>query len=281
MRKHAWLFTALILMFTVFSFSASLRNDISILQQERQIRDLSPESVTLVFYVNITNASKRIYYLSGYSYRFVVKGTEYLRLETALDESISVGAQGDILVAVPVKITYSHLFRVIPGIQEDGDAVCYLTGEMRFSDGRKDRGSLPIGLSGEFPIFKKPEIEFVLLHAKTLTFAGADLDVDVAFKNSNGFELLIDNITYQLELEGYTVGEGTISGDNNIAKSGQRVFSLPFLLNFYEVGKEVHSVLQQESAGCRISGKIIVQTIWERLTIPFDERGTIKIIRPS
>jgi len=281
MKKCVAVPLVMILMISSFSFSASLKKDISVLLKERTIKDLSPESLILVFTVNISNSSERTYYLSGYNYRFVVNGIEYLRLATSLEKEISINAYEDTLVAIPIKITYKNLFQAVPGIEDFGSVACYLTGEMRFSEGRKDKGGLPLAFSGEFPIFRRLEIEFVLLRENTLTFAGADLNLDVAFKNRNRFELIVDRISFQLELGGRFVGEGEIGGDKNIEKLSQKVFSLPLLLNFFEVGKEVHAMLQQASTGCRISGEVVIQTIWDRLTIPFDERGTIKISRPS
>jgi len=77
------------------------------------------------------------------------------------------------------------------------------------------------------------------------------------------------------------VGEGVISGDKNIESRGGRVFSIPLLLNFFEVGKEVYNLLHQASALCRISGEIEVRTAWGRIKIPFDKSEKVTISRTS
>ncbi len=269
----------LIITFAHLSSSASLDKDLNIELKERRIRDFSSEGLTLVFYVNITNSSSRTYYLASYEYRFVVNQKDYLQLQTRLEEGLKIEAKNETLVAFPVKITYEHLFRTIPEMQNEGIPGCNLIGWARFSDGRRDRGKVALAFTGEFPIFWKPEIDFAELRVNALTIGGADIDFEFKFKNKNGFELLVDRIGYELELGGIHLDKGTISGDKNIEKQGEKVFSIPLLLNFFDVGKEVSDLLRQSSTQCTLSGEVDVQTIWGRLTIPFEMRGAVPITR--
>ena len=71
-----------------------------------------------------------------------------------------------------------------------------------------------------------------------MSIGGADISFKMSFKNSNAFELLVDRIRYEFQLGGKPVGEGIISGDKNIESGEIRIFSLPFLLSFFELGKE-------------------------------------------
>jgi LEA14-like dessication related protein len=158
-------------------------------------------------------------------------------------------------------------------------AMCNLVGWARFSDGRRERGKLALAFTGDFPIFWKPELELVQLHVNTLTIGGADLKFDVKFKNRNGFDLLVNSIGYTLTLAGYKIEEGSIPGDKNIDKQGDKLFSLPMLFNFFDVGREVHDVLDKPSTQCVFSGEMAVQTVWGRLTIPFEEQKLLPISR--
>ena len=72
-----------------------------------------------------------------------------------------------------------------------------------------------------------------------------------------------------------------ISGDKNIESQGESVFSIPLLLNFFEVGKDVYNLLHQASALCRFSGEIEVRTAWGRIKIPFDRSDKVTISRTS
>jgi hypothetical protein len=80
-------------------------------------------------------------------------------------------------------------------------------------------------------------------------------------------------------LAGYEIEKGTIAGDKNIDKQGEKLFSLPVLLDFFDVGKEVYNVLDKSSTQSRFNGVVEVQTVWGRLTIPFDEQELLTIKR--
>jgi len=279
LRKTLCFFLLFLWVLASSALPISLRKDLSISIEEKKIKDLNVSGLFLIFYVNISNSSSLPYYLSSYDYRFVVNQKEYFRLLTPLEEYIRIEARGKTLLSFPLKITYEHLFRVVEGIENEDKAQCYLTGAMTFSDDRKEKGRLPFAFSGEFPIFKKPEIEFLALQVKEMTIGGADLSFKMSLKNNNGFELLVDRIRYGFHLAGKSVGEGIISGDKNIGSGEIRVFSIPLLLSFFEVGKEVNTELRQPSALCRFFGDIEVRTAWGRIKIPFDKSDKVTISR--
>jgi LEA14-like dessication related protein len=279
MRKKSFVLIVLVLAIAHFSSPASLDKDLKLEVREKGVRDFSLEGLTVVFYVNIANSSSNTYYLSGYEYRFLVDQKDYLQLRTGLEEGLLIKPKDETLIAFPVKITYENLFRVLPEVEKELRAACNLVGWAWFSDGRRDRGKLPLAFSGEFPIFKKPEVDFVRLRVKTLTIGGADIEFEIKVENKNRFELLVDRISYNLTLGEHPIREGTIAGDKNIEKQGEKIFALPFLLDFFDVGKGIYDLLQQPSASCLFSGEVEVQTVWGRLTIPFEKRGAVPIDR--
>jgi len=278
--KKKVIFLVILLMASVhFSLPASLTKDLKITVGEKRIRDFSLDGLTFVFYVNIVNSSSKDYFLSGYEYRFIVNQTDYLQLQTELEEGIRIEARGETLVAFPVKITYENLFRAIPEMKNELHAMCNLVGWARFSDVRKERGKLALAFTGDFPIFWKPELQIVRLQVNTITIGGADIEFAVKFQNKNRFELMVDRISYTLTLAGYEIEKGTIAGDKNIDKQGEKLFSLPLLLDFFDMGKEVYNVLNKSSTQSRFFGVVEVQTVWGRLTIPFDVQELLTIKR--
>ena len=279
MRKKSFLLFILVLAIANFSSPASIDDDLKLELREKGIKDFSLDGLTVVFYVNIANSSSRNYYLSAYEYRFLVDQKDYLQLRTGLEEGILIRPKDETLVAFPVKVTYENFFRVLPEMEEELHATCNLIGWAWFSDGRRDRGKLPLAFSGDFPIFKKPEVDFVRLKVNTLTIGGADIEFEIKFANKNRYELLVDRISYNLVLGNYPIKKGTIAGDKNIEEQGEKIFSLPYLLNFFEVGKELYDLLQQSSASCSFSGEAEIQTVWGRLNIPFERQGIVSIDR--
>ena len=279
MKKSIQFLPLLLILVVGFCFAGSLAldDDLSISLEVKQVENLTTTSLNYVFYLNIKNVSSKSYFLTRYRYRFVVDEREYLQLNTDPSAGLEIRPLETTMVAIPVKITYEHLFQAIKGISEMDSVSCYLMGELFFSDGRKERGSLPIAFNGEFPIFKAPEVEIVSLEANTISIAGADLDFHVKIKNSNGFNLRIHKITYTLKLDGITVDEGQIEGDKNIETQGEKNFALHLLLNFFDVGKELYPVLQKNEMEAVFSGELGILTSWGRLRIPFSINKKILI----
>jgi LEA14-like dessication related protein len=263
------------------AFSFALKDDITILLRERQVQNLDNTGLNLVYYIQLKNSSSKAYFLSGYSYRFVVDQTEYLRLQTSLDSGLRLPPSEETLIALPVKITYEHLFRTVEGIQAKQKALCYIMGELAFADEKRERGRLPFSFSGEFPIYRNPEVDLVALNINMLTIGGSDLNLEIKLINTNGFELLVQRVDYKIRIGNHPIGEGSIGGDKSIPADGEKAFELPMLLNFFEVGKDVYNFLQQDTTSCQFSGEIEIQTVWGRLNVPFEISKDTIINKPA
>jgi len=247
-----------------------IKKDILVDLDSRIIKDLSPEGLTLTFYLKIKNNSTKNYYLAGYSYRFIVEQAEYVKLTTQLDDLISLPAQQQIFIAWPVKITYTHLFHSVPSVKNQLKAVCYLSGELFLANQKgKIKGKIPVAFSGESPIFKKPEAQISRLKINQMSIGGADIDFRVKFSNPNGFELFVDRIKYQIKIGGHKIGAGEISGDKNLPPQGDKEFRLPLLISFFEIGREIAGYFQQSEVTCQFSGEVELRTVWGRLTLPY------------
>lgn len=279
-KRICLFFMALFIISNSVLFS-KLNDDINISLKEKQVQELSQDGLTLVFYVDITNSSSKTYYLSGYSYRFIVDQKEYIRLKTPLEQGLKIEALSNTLIALPVKITYDLLFNAISGLRQKKIVQCYIMGEMAFSDGRRNKGQLSFAFTGEFPIYKAPEIELRALKSNTLTIGGADLDFVATIRNPNGFEIWADNISYEIMFGGHLVKAGRITEDMEIGEGGEKEISISLLLNFFDVGRDVYAILQQDSVNCNFGGKLELRTAWGRLTVPFELQKKVPIIKTN
>jgi LEA14-like dessication related protein len=251
------------------------KKDIAISLKEKRIRDLSSHGLTLAFHVSIRNSATLPCFLARYNYRVTINQKEYLRLPVVLDEPIRVGAGEEVLIALPLKVTYALLFEAIGPVEEK--AVCDMVGDLVFSDEKKREEKIAFAFSGEFPIFKDPVVEFLPLRVNDLTVGGGDVVFDVKFGNPNNYDLIVDTITYDLRFGETTVLKGEIPGDKSVPAKGDKTLSLPFLMDFFEVGKEVYDLLQKPPVPCRFSGEIAVNSVWGRLVIAFDKAGPMEV----
>jgi LEA14-like dessication related protein len=207
----------------------------------------------------------------------MVNEIEYIRLETPLGKNLSISASDETMIALPVKITYELLFNALEDIRDEDKAQCYLMGELTFSDERRERGTHPIAFSGEFPIFRAPEIEFDELKLNTLTIGGADITLNARIKNANGFEIHMNRIRYSINLGGHLVEEGNFGDSRTIGSHGDVDFSRHMLLNFFDIGKDIESQLQEPSIQCQLTGELEFRTLWGRMSLPLDKTENISL----
>ncbi len=251
------------------------RKDLTVALKDKRIRDLSSRGLTLAFHTSIRNSSAEPVSLARYVYRVTINQKEYLRLPVVLDEPIPVGAGEEVIVALPLKVTYDLLFQAIGPVEDK--AVCDAVGDLVFRDAKGREEKVPFAFSGEFPIFKDPDVLFLPLRVNDLTVGGGDVVFDVKFTNPNGWDLIVDAVRFDLKFGETTVLKGEIPGDKSVPAMGEKTLSLPFLLDFFETGKEVYDLLADPPAPCRFSGEIVIDSVWGRLTVAFDKSGPLAL----
>lgn len=251
------------------------KEDIALTLKDKVVRNLSSSGLTLAFRIAVTNKASSDRELARYRYRVVINQKEFLNLAVSLDEPLSVPAGRETLIALPVKISYPLLFEAVGPVEEK--ALCDIVGEMFFADERKREERVGFAFPGEFPIFRDPEIDFLPLKVNDLTVGGADVVFRPRFRNLNGYELLIDRISCRLQFGEKEVLSGLIPGDKSLPRSGERTFSLPFIIDFFEAGKEVRELFQKPEIPCRLAGEAEIASAWGRLLIQFDKAQNVPV----
>jgi LEA14-like dessication related protein len=255
--------------------SAAARDEVVVTLKDRVIKNLSSQGLTLGFHLALSNPASAPRRLVRYRYRVTINQRQFLNMAVTLDEPLTVPPEGETLVALPVKISYDLLTAAVGPITEK--AVCDLVGDMYFLTERNREQRVPIAFSGEFPIFKDPEIDFLPLKVNDLTVGGADVVFRPLFRNLNGYELLVDKIRFELFIGGEDALSGLIPGDKNLPRAGEKTFALPFLLDFFESGQKLREGFEKDEVPCRFAGAIEITSVWGRLVVPFDKTQPLRL----
>lgn len=253
----------------------SSRDDVVLSLKDRVVRDLSSKGLTLSFRIGVTNEASASRDLVRYSYRVTVNQKEFLNMDVELKEPISAPPGPETLIALPVRISYDLLFAAVGPIDER--AACDIVGDMYFQTERRRQQRVPFAFSGEFPIFKDPEVEILPLEIKEMTVGGADLVFSASFRNLNSYELLVDRIGFRLMLAGREVLSGEIPGDKSLPGGVLKVFSVPFLIDFFEAGEAMRTEFGKSELVCRFEGEIEIASAWGRLRVPFDTTRSLRL----
>ena len=255
------------------------KKNIVVSLERKEIRDMDSSGLILIFFLEIANSARSSYSLGEYDYRVVVEGADYFALKTSLESPILVEKDKITRISLPVKITYADLLERVPAVADIPKASCYVTGLLMFADSRGRQEKIPFAFSGDFPVFRELEVEVKPLAVKTLTIGGAEFTLSFSLRNRNSFELMLGKLAYKFEAEGRTIAEGVIPGGKKIESQAEVVFSLPLMLDFFEVGREVFDIFQKPSAACLLSGGSRVDSVWGELKMSFVKKGDIQIIR--
>ncbi len=247
--------------------------------ERKEIRQMDASGLILVFYLEIANDERSAYSLVEYDYRVVVQNTDYFALRIALEEPIPVAGEATTRISLPLKIAYSDLLERVPAADDGPKAQCYVTGLMVFADSRGRQEKIPFAFSGEFPVFRPLELEIRPLEVKTITIGGADFTVVFACRNRNNFEMVFGRMFYRLDLDGRTIAEGVVPSGKKIDGQSEIIFSLPHMLEFFEVGREVFDVMQKPSASGELSIQTRAESVWGEIELDSGQKGDVQIIR--
>jgi LEA14-like dessication related protein len=206
-----------------------------------------------------------------------VDESEFLDLDVSLDEPIRIDPRGRTSVVLPLKITYAYLFESVPAVRGRDQAGCVLTGELTFLDERRRERQVPLSLAADFPIFRGLDLHFLPLEARSLTLGGTDAVFKAAIMNPNGFSVTVSEFRYALSLAGKSVSRGTTGGGLIVESRREKEFSVPLLLDFYEIGRELYDSLLQPPVPVRISGTVDMTTPWGTFQVPLEKSDKVPV----
>ncbi len=254
------------LLLTAASLAPAAKNIVLTLDK-KEIRDMTSSGLIFAFQIEVANASSNAYFLSEYDYRVVVEGTDLFAWRTTLDSPLPVEKKGKTRIALPIKISYAEVFKVLPEAEGKTKLNCYTTGLMTFTDAKKHQEKVPFAFSGEFPVFKDLEVNVLPVAIKALTIGGTEFTFSFWCRNPNDFELVLGRLGYRLDFDGKTAAEGTIAGENRLGPGGEKAYTLPVMLDFFEVGKEFYAIFDKPAAACRLGLQATADSVWGLLKI--------------
>lgn len=259
----------------------AITTEIQVELREKRVPDLTQEGLSIKFYLGLSNVSAAPQSLIRYRYRAYVDETEYLALDVPLEEPIPVAAKDRTSIVLPLRITYSNLFAAIPGVQGRDQAACLLVGDLVFQDERRREKRVPISLSADFPVFRGLDIHILPIEARGLTIGGVEAIFKAAIMNPNGFPVKLGGFRYRLDLVGKTVSSGRTAEGVTVEGRREKEFSVPLLLDFFELGRELYDGLMQPPVAIRISGTIEMETPWGTFPVALDKSDRAPVRKPS
>ncbi len=120
---------------------------------------------------------------------------------------------------------------------------------------------------------KKPIVHLKKVDVKDMTFNDANFVFNLGIENPNKVALAIDQVTYNLELNGKPFTQGVFAEKITVAAESASSVSLPIKVKYTDLMQSLNDYLQDQSVDYKLDGSVKMGL----LSIPFKNSGQVDI----
>jgi LEA14-like dessication related protein len=237
------------------------------------------KEMDLIMNLRVKNNYPMGIHLPAFNYNFLVDNHVFLKGENALNQSISALSENK--VKVPVRIHFMDLYQSLNTMIKKDQAPYELKGNLHFDVPILGRIKIPFNKKGSLPLLKIPKISVKGLRIKSMSFASANLLLDIALDNPNGFLMMLNDFSYNFSVDGLKWADGTMNKNISFEKHGQSKISIPIQLNFFEMGKTVYNqIMKKQSLSYEFDTQIKFKTdlpFLKDVDIPLKKEGFVNL----
>lgn len=232
--------------------------------------------VDVEFVFDVHNPNVLAVKAASFSYDLGLEGVQVVKGTN--DDGIELKSYGDTQLAIPVSLTFAHLYDLVKAVKGKDDLGFALNGELGFST-PLGVARVPFKEQGRFPVVHAPSISLERLHIGKLDILkhSASLSVDIGVGNANGgAAVTLAGFDYGLDLGGARVASGVRDDIPAVVGGGKQIVSLPIDIDLLEVGKSLVDALKGKKAlDVKLAGKVMVGTPFGKLPLTFDQLSSL------
>jgi len=200
----------------------------------------------MVMMVRVKNNYPIGIHVPAFDYNFLIDDHVFLKGENALNQSISAMSTNQ--VQVPLRIHFMDLYQSLSALVNKDKATYQINGNIHFSIPVLGRIKIPFNRKGDLPLLKIPKISIKGLRVNSISFASANLSLDIALDNPNGFIMMLKNFSYNFSIDGLKWADGAMNKNITFDKHSQSSISIPVKLNFFEMGTAIFNLIKKKQA---------------------------------
>ncbi len=205
-----------------------------------KITGLSFSKVDLLFDVRIDNPNNIKVDLAGLDYNFQVNA--YSLVNGNKNDALVINAKASSNVQIPVSLTYQDIYNTVKSLQSEKQSKYQLDGGVSFNLPVLGAVRIPLSFGGDIPLLRIPEVKMKNISLKTLSWSGAELQMDFVLEGQGGLDLLVNNFQYGLNVAGNNWIDGTINSIN-LNSAGEKTINVPIKLSFLDMGRSVYNMI--------------------------------------
>jgi LEA14-like dessication related protein len=227
--------------------------------------DASAVEVTLL----LTNPDKEPIKVTGVTYE-IDTGDVAGVLKGEADADATIESQQEVEVKFKQSIPFPEEIEAYKEILDRRTVPVKLKGQVKLSDGRVvDFARLSEVATPTLP-------KFVVHDAQAARYGKEGIDVTLFLRliNENVFGVMIEGVDYTVSVNGKEIKSEQAAVGVRLIAAGAQEFEVGSVLDEETLGKErVKEILAARAVSYKVTGKVEIQ----RLTIPFDYDGEIKL----
>ncbi|MBD5770094.1 NDR1/HIN1-like protein [Marinomonas colpomeniae] len=205
------------------------------------IGDISMETVTLLVGIEVYNPNSFALKAAGFDLDLLIDNSTVASIGQP-DASLTLPAKGSNRVQLPVTLTFDEILSSMRGLGDKTEVDYGVQGKVAVNLPVLGSIDMPVEYSGVLPIPKQPEVTFKNLNVDSIGFSGVKLSVDLEVMNPNVFDINLNDVTYQLDVESKSLGGGNIK-TINLPQGEFRVISIPLSIGVSDMGTSLYRLL--------------------------------------
>ncbi len=240
--------------------------------------DLSIQSVTMVFDVEVGNPYSVPLPLSNLDYSLTTNNAKFLTGQAKLQGTVP--AHDKQVAKLPVKITFAELMRAAKDVRL-GSVVPY-NAELGLSVDAPLVGNLrvPLKKEGQLPIPTTPDIEVAEIKWGDVSLSQATGTIRLNMINRNQFAMDLAKMVYTFSLGDVEVARSSLAKPVSFAPNGGAgTIEIPLSISAQQAGLGVLRMLTGSGSSYKFAGSADLATPFGPLSVPLDKVGNCSFRR--
>lgn len=216
--------------------------------------------------------------LASFDYNLAFMGEEWVTGDDP--DGLVLGAAGESELALPVALVFDELYDMVNAVRGEDTIDFRLAGNFGFNT-PLGLVSLPYDKEGDFPALRTPTFGFEALRIEEVGLTSATLALDLAVDNDHASTLDFTNFDYAFELEGESVGTGSIAQLGSVNGGNTGTLTLPLEIDYGSAGYAIYEILVEGAGSVDIglSAASDVETPFGSIPLSVDETGRVSLSR--
>lgn len=246
-----------------------------------KISKLSFEDLDLLFDIRINNPNTVGINLAGFDYELLINNNSFVSGNKP--DQLEIAANNNSTIQLPVNLKFLELYNTFADLKNNNNSKYQIKCGLNFNLPVLGKTRIPISTSGDIPLLKFPKISFNSVKLNNINFSGADLMLEVKFKNPNSFSMLINQMDYKFLVNGTNWLSGKANQKSSANENGESIIQIPVSLDFMQMGSSLFQLISGgKNLNYNLSGELDIKNshpLLNNLSLPFNEAGKFDILK--